>query len=243
MRDADHFSAELLIDYLQMALPESEELAVEEHLADCAECSALARETQRFSSVWETWTAAAHGNAYRAAAVNRALAAAKARVADASWQGRLTRWAEGWAGAAAASVRVIVGTPGRASRALAEGLEGLSQAAAAPPPAFAPAPGPVRGAYGRAAEPAQPTVAVTSMGGVAQARVAVSGDRREVVVRIDELPGERLPPLILLVPLGTDDEEPRVTVPERQPSIPYLIARFADVPTGDYIVAFEPMEE
>jgi hypothetical protein len=49
----------------------------------------------------------------------------------------------------------------------------------------------------------------------------------------------------VLVPLdgdGDEEAEPRVAVPARQPDVAYAIARFEQVATGSYLVAFEPVE-
>jgi hypothetical protein len=241
MRDEaerEHYRADTLLEYFEMMLSEDEQLAVEEHLDGCARCLAVAGETQRAAAMLDGWTAQAHGEAYLAVQLQSALAAAQARTVDASWQARLARWRERWAGAVEAAVRVVVEAPGQASRIVTEGLDTLARPGTSWQFALAPAPVPTRGLLGRGAVPPPPAVAVSSIEGAGQARVAVGGDRREVVVRVDGVSVGWPLPLVLLVPLTGG--EPRLALPEPQPNVDYAIARFDDVAPGQYVVAFEP---
>jgi hypothetical protein len=128
--------------------------------------------------------------------------------------------------------------PGQASQIVTSGLDTLLRPGTGWQFSLAPAPMPTRGLRGRGAVPPPPPTAIASLDGAAQARVAVGSERREVVIRVDRLPADRPVPLVLLVPLG--DGEPRVAAPEPQPNVDYAIARFDDVPPGQYVVAFEP---
>jgi len=148
----------------------------------------------------------------------------------------LSAWAALWSGQAEGVVRVIMETGGSASRVVTEGLDALSRPGATWQ--FAPMPVGVatRGPLGGASAP-NPTVAIAS--GATQARVAITEARREVVVRIDGQPAGGQPPLVLLVPMA-EDTEPRIALVQPQSGAPYLLARFSDVPAGDYLVALEP---
>jgi hypothetical protein len=238
----NHFSVETLVDYFDELLSASEELAIEEHLADCDPCTATAREVRGLSNLWESWTAETHAWAHQNAAVIEAVGQAVAREEDPAVRARLARWAEHWAGRAAATVRVVLDATGEAARVVTGGIEALARPGQALGLDFAPAamPEPVRGGPRRPGPPSRPTVAVAPISGTAQARVAISGQQR-VVVRVDGLPPEQPPPLVLLAP-AAGSGEPRVAVPSRQPGVQYLIARFDNVPPGNYLVVFEPIE-
>lgn len=236
--DLAHLSAETLLDYAEMTLPEDEQLAVEEHLDGCDRCIALMTATQHTALDLDGWTAQAHGEAYLAVQLQRALVAAQIRAADPAWQKRLATWVERWAGTAEAAVRVVLEAPGQASRIVTEGLDALTRPGTSWQFSLAPAPIPTRGLRGRGAIPPPPAVAVASLDGAAQARVAVGGERGEVVVRVDGLPADQQAPLVLLVPVGQG--EPRVAAPQQHPDAAYAIVRFEDVPPGQYVVAFEP---
>jgi hypothetical protein len=62
----------------------------------------------------------------------------------------------------------------------------------------------------------------------------------EVVVRVDALPAGRRAPLVLLMPL-TATTSPRVQELTRPRGARYWLARFEQVPPGEYAVAFEPL--
>jgi hypothetical protein len=233
----NHFSTEILADYLDLNLSEDEELQIEDHLALCRDCTSTVRQQRALTEVLAGWTARAHGQAHLAAAVERALT--QVEVQNPAWRTRLASWAERWAGAAEAAVRVVLAAPGSASRIVTEGLDALARPGAAFQFAPVPAAIPTRGPRGRGAGPPRAALAVASANGTSLARIAVGGEQREVVVRLDTLPAGAQPPLVLLAPIAGPGE-PRVALPERQPGLPYWIARFDDLPPGEYLVAFEP---
>jgi hypothetical protein len=235
--NALHIPGELLADYTARRLSEAEELDVEAHLAECDECSEVARAALLVGNVWDNWTAQAHGQAFLASRLSHAIRQAQHTTANAGWQVRLDTWAEEWTGRVEAAVRVVMAAPGSASRVVTEGLEALSRPGTGWQFAAVPVGMPTRGPRAQGKAPS-PTVALAS--GTSQARVAVGGARREIVVRLDALPGDRQPPLVLLVSV-TEDDEPRLAIPEQQPGAPYFVARFDDVPPGEYVVAFEPL--
>jgi hypothetical protein len=234
-----HLDLDTIADYVEMKLSTGEERPIEMHLAACDYCTDLARAAQQLSDLWDGWTARSHAEAaltaLLAGAVERAAAAATPAL-----QARLAQWAERWTGNVEAAVRVVVATAGQSSRVVTEGLDALTRPGSNWQFSLVPAPTPTRGARGRGAVPPQPATAVTSLGGTAQARVAVSGERREVVIRLDDLPPGQPTPMVLLVPIGKNGV-PQVAEPERPPGVPYHVARFEQVPAGEYLVAFEPL--
>jgi hypothetical protein len=235
-RHATHVPDEVLAYYAAGQLTEADEIAVDEHLADCQPCSAIVRSALLVGDAWDTWNAHAHGQVYLLSRLAQAVASARSVTTDAGWQTRLTIWAERFAGRAEAAVRVVVDAGSGASHVVTEGLEALSRVGSTWQFAAIPVATPTRGP--RSSAPGLPTVALAT--GVAQvARVAVGGARREVVVRLDAPQVGSVQPLVLLVPVS-GDAEPRIVALEPQPGVAYLVARFTDLPVGEYVVAFEP---
>lgn len=64
-RTVEHVTTETLVDYFGHRLPEHEEANVEKHIADCDECTALARRVRRVSHAMSKWTAKVHSSAKR----------------------------------------------------------------------------------------------------------------------------------------------------------------------------------
>jgi hypothetical protein len=67
----------VILAYAAGRASEEEQIVVDEHVCLCMVCSARVRALlslrEDFDSVWDTWTAARHGNAHRAAIVAEAL--------------------------------------------------------------------------------------------------------------------------------------------------------------------------
>ena len=61
----EHPPAAVLLEYFEHRLPEEKEKEVEEHLAECDQCTARARKTRGFVSIWHNWTARSHAEAHR----------------------------------------------------------------------------------------------------------------------------------------------------------------------------------
>ncbi len=238
--ESEHISPEQLADYFSGELSEDEEATLEEHLAECAECAERARNVYGLSLVVDQWTARAHGEAYRRDLLVTALAQAEESTTTSSWQERLQLWRERWSGQVEAALGIVLGAPGEACSLVTEGFKALARPKAIWE--FAAAEGSVAPqllpTLGPGAPPAPDTVEALAPGRP-QARVSVSGEAREVTVRIEELPPDRTAPLVLLIP--EEGGEPRVAEPEKDPRLPYLIARFEEVEPGRYLAAFEPM--
>ena len=60
---SEHIPAAELLEYFERRLPEKKQKEIEEHLADCTDCAALARKTRDFVEVWHGWTARSHAAA------------------------------------------------------------------------------------------------------------------------------------------------------------------------------------
>ncbi|MBE9566537.1 MAG: hypothetical protein IMF16_07290 [Proteobacteria bacterium] len=230
-----HVLAEELSSYFECALPPERETIIEEHLAKCDACTEQARRVRGLLEMVGRWSAAAHGVAYWRAQVARALQAAAEQPQYQTWHEKLHAWRATWGERVDAAVRVVVGTQGRASRVITEGLEELVRPSA--PWRFALAPVPIPTTAPPGEPPPAPVVAVSE--GQARARLSVSGDAREVVVRVERICPGTTPPLVMLI-AAAEGAAPRVVEPEKRPNASYFIARFEDVPPGEYLAVFEP---
>lgn len=236
-----HPSAERLADYFGHGLSEEEEIAVEEHLAECDACTDAARLTFAASGLLDHWTAPTHREAALRSVLAGALVAAGQQPSAAGWRVRLAAWVERWAGRAEAAVRVVIDAPGQAARAIAESVPEIARPDAAWQLAPAPAAVPTRGRAG-AQGAARPIIVCAGGDGAPRVQIAVSGQRGEVVVRLDDLPPGAEPPLVLLVPTGQWGA-PRLAAPEPGPAADgdTWIARFEGLGPGEYLVALEPL--
>ena len=77
MQKEEHLSFDTIEKLVEGKLKEDELSDVEEHITICAECSRKIHTLQDFSSLWNKWTAKAHGDAYRKADKKRLAAVHK----------------------------------------------------------------------------------------------------------------------------------------------------------------------
>jgi hypothetical protein len=231
-----HIRSEELADYFTVNVSEERAEAIEEHLAECAQCAEEARQWHQFASLWQSWTAQAHGKAYQQAYLVRALQRVQKRTLPLSFQERVQRWLEYVRTKTGAVIRVAVQTGENMSRAVSEGLETLLT----PPHPVQPVRvrGGLRTRGGQTRGGTTPRTMVPLSGENPLARVEVRGDSGIIEVHIAQrLQGQRLP-LVLLVPMQ-DEVEPRVQTLLQENASEYY-ACFEDVRPGAYLVAFEP---
>jgi anti-sigma factor RsiW len=237
---AGHLLPEEMLDYFDGKLPLDREGIVEEHLADCSECVRLAHQAQAAERVLDQWTAQRHGDALLRTAMARALAQAEREVAQPELRERLRRWRQSWRGVADGALQVFIEHAAQARNVVAKGVEALTRSGSEWH--FAPElqPIPVRGA---AVTELDSTVMTTPQRqSEGRVRVAVhAGGRGSIVVRLDDLQADRLPPLVVLIG-GLADASPSVRFAEVEQEVgsDYFIARFEDLPAGDYLVVLEP---
>jgi len=204
-----HLSPATIASYFADALSDDDQLAVEAHVSDCDACALDSQDLLATGTVVDRvvdgWTARKHG--YAAArdarlALVEALERVGAQATSASLRARLAAWADTIAAQAEAAVRVVLDAPGQAAYRIATQAADLARPSA--PFAFSPAPSalPIRGPApgGAPRSPAQPIVVRIGGAHGPTAQVAVSGGRREVVVRLDDVPRGSEPPLVLLAP-------------------------------------------
>jgi hypothetical protein len=209
-------------------LSEEQESVIEEHLAECSQCTDEARHLYTFTNLWNRWTARNHGQAYQHAMLLRALQQMYDSGRHPRWRERLVQWRDNLADKAGAAIRVAIEAGENVTRTVTEGLEALVA------PSLQPAPVRVRGAVRTRGGTTRTTLTPEQP----QARVEVQGERGVVVVQVENLPPGSPSPLVLLISTSAAGE-PEVQELHRQEDGVYM-ARFESVESGDYLVAFEP---
>jgi hypothetical protein len=239
--DSRHPPLEQLMSYFERQLSDAEEERIELHVSACDQCAEAGRQIYALQQVWDGWTAQTHGQLHLRVVLARALATAEEQTPDPARRERLKRWREVWAGTAEAALRTILRAPAEASRAVAAGLDALSRPGSswqfAPTPVF-------DGALGEGDDDS-PIFATSRLSPDApRALVELkAGEKSDIVVRIDNLPIGTTPPLVVLIAVKPDHQViVQVTEVKRQPGTHSFIGRFARVPPGEYIVAFEPLD-
>lgn len=245
-----HPSLDELTALKEANLPLVESKRIRSHVEDCPECQLMAREMGAFNKIWDEWSIESHVAAYQQARLSGALEELRSQVPGPVRE-RLGRWLERCAGKAAGAVRVILETSKEASRFVSEGLDPLTLPQGALQFAAVRTRGAVavrtrgtavrvRGDGTRLRGGVRTRGGSAPVGGAPMVQVEVSR-QREVTIEADDLLRERAS-LVVLVSLE-EGIPPRVAALERQGGVTGpLVARFTDLPLGDYVVAFEPTE-
>lgn len=246
-------SAEELAEYCQGLLLEDRNGDIEVHFARCDLCAQQARQfytaqTRRFAvftQIWDGWTAKTHGEAYQRDAAREqdlpktmAVALQIAAQAYPNWQERLRQWQKQWGGKAEAARRVIVRVSQATSRVMTESLESLVRPGGGWPPA--PVSVPVRPRHKPLPPPNLRVLGPSLSPDKPRERVTVSGEAGAVQVRVEGWPAaQQVRPLVVLVSIHGESEPQVVELVEEEAGV--LIARFASVELGEYVVALEPL--
>ena len=240
----EHLTAEFLQQYLAGELSDDQEFLVDDHLGRCDQCARMARTGFRFSRLWESWTAEAHGRAHDAfqsvqkERIVSAIAEAEAEVVDPEIRSQLRRWREKWHGLVGGAVRMIMNMPGETSRILTEGLDTLL--IPGKQVSFAYGVG-KPGVQGEQAGSASKTIVRSSqLVGGQTIEIQIDGKTQEFlsVLRGGTLIG--LKPVILLIP-NSPSARTIVLLPEEQLGTDALL-KVMNIPSGDYLVVFPELE-
>jgi hypothetical protein len=237
-----HIDPTELVDYFDKDLSDDEEDRIELHLARCEECAQRARQASVLSSRWERWSAATQREAYLRSVVWNALGSAASEVPlDDIWKERINRWLSASSGLVEGVVKVTVEAVRKASQVATDGMEDLLRPGARWRFTLQPDSVAVRGVQPRRRSPANTALAVCSDGSSVRVKVEDhDGGTCEVVINVDQFPHDRLTPIVILTSIGQGGmEKPRLLQMRRQGQ--GLIARFRDLPAGEYLVAFEPL--
>jgi hypothetical protein len=237
-----HIDPAELVDYFDKELSDDEEDRIELHLARCEECAQRARQASALCNRWERWSAGTQREAYLLSVVGNALGSAASEMPlDDTWKERIHRWLSASSGLVEGIVKVTVGAVKNASQVATDGMEDLLRPGARWRFGLQPDSVAVRGVQPRRRSPAKLALAVCSDGSSVRVKVEDHDDGTcEVVISVDQFPHDRLMPIVILTSLGQGGTEgPRLLQMRRQGQ--GLIARFPDVPAGEYLVAFEPL--
>jgi hypothetical protein len=239
-----HTTVEALISYFAGELPEDHEREIEEHLADCMACVALARRVNTLSHLWNQWTARSHGESYAIARISKALMIAGESTKSADLRERIGGWIDKLRLKAEAAVGIVMDSARQTVDFFHEGMEDLCR----PQPLlqFQPAPayavrkrGTVRTrgtarTRGTLAEAREPVSITTE--GTPRATVSLDAKAGTVTVTFDKL--KKPYPLILLLPKA-EDQKPILGLLERRNG--QICAELKDVPDGEYVLLVEPL--
>jgi len=240
MSDIDqHPDLEQLVRYAAGGLSESDQERVEIHIAGCPACTELGHRCFAAQTALDAWSVAAHADAQLKSTLALGLARAERETSNPSWRQRLERWQQKWAGAAEAVLRTGL----EVSRVAAAGVDELTRAGGTW--SFLPEPEPA-GTWGDADDDDTQIVLATSTlrADEPRAMVEIRGASAEIIVRIDNLPAGGVRPMVVLIAMHpTGDVAARVAVVEDSASSGFATARFRDVPTGEYLIAFEPLAD
>jgi len=237
-----HIDPAELVDYFDKDLSDDEEDRIELHLARCEECAQRARQASALCHRWERWSAGTQREAYMRSVVGNALESAESEVPlDDIWKERIRRWRSASSGLVEGVVKVTVEAVRSTSQVATDGMESLLRPGAGWRFTLQPDSVAVRGVQPRRKSPASLALAVCSDGYSVRVKVEDHDDGTcEVVISVDQFPHDRLTPIVILTSIGQGStEKPRFLQMRRQGQ--GLIARFRDLPAGEYLVAFEPL--
>lgn len=259
----EHIAPEELADYCAARVLEARAEAIEAHLAVCDACVEEARQSYAFAAIWEEWTGvtagdlvahpvrqstlASQGDVAEQGVLQGALEQVQRQVDNPAWRARLAHWQTHRQGKAEAAARLVLEAADRTAQLLTEGLEALTTSGQAWSFALGAAPVRVRGRLGAApvrvrgrGAQGQAPVPLTLQARL-QVREATAGTR-DLQLQVEALPSHQPPPLVLLIPIDT---ETLPLVAELMPTSDGMsfVARFREVPPGEYLIAVEPMSD
>jgi hypothetical protein len=228
-----HLTIEELTDYFSADAFADTQVPLEQHLAECDACTQLGRQVYASTLLVSRWSKV--GTPAAEQILLPALMTLIERTSSSAVRERLRKWADSWSGRAEGAIRMTIETTSKASQIFTEGLADLLRPGARWQFALASVQSPVRG------KSDSETISLALATGTAPARVAVSGQSGEVEIRIDSLPADLKPPLVILTS-SAKGFEPRVNELNRAPGVSYWMTRFDGLEPGEYVVALEPLD-
>jgi hypothetical protein len=228
----EHLTKENLRDYLTCRLKESLLIKVEEHLAECAECSSRVRAEKLLQFAWNTLTAKTHGQAYWQAQLESALNEVAASPEYNNYKERLKDWISVWQNKAEAVLGLALEAASEKAQVITQGWESLTRPESKWGFAFGQTP--VRGVE-------KGPITVESSG-EPNVKVTVDSEKSSVTVLVRKIEAGRKPPLVLLIP-ESKDKKPLLAEPKQPQGSKQFVAQFCNVPSGKYLLVFEPKSE
>lgn len=227
----EHLSKEALRKYLSFRLEEEMLMEIEEHLAECAECSSKVRKAKLLQFAWENLTAKAHGQAYWQGQLESALDKVATSVDYANYRERIKEWIESCQNKAEAALGLVLETAAEQAQVITQGLEALVRPDSKLGFAFAKTP--IRGTK-------EGSIIVEAVG-PPFVNVSVDTKKRTVTVLLRKIEVGRKPPLVILVP-DSKNKKPLLVEPKQPAGSKQFIAQFSNIPSGRYLLVFEPMK-
>ena len=227
-----HLTKGTFKSYLNLHLAKEMLMEVEEHLAECADCSSKVRKGKLLQFAWNTLTAEAHGQAYWQARLEGSLNEAVSSPDYVSYRERIREWVSCWQNKAEAVLGLVFEAASEKTQILTQGWESLIRPDSKLGFAFSSMP--IRGIE------KGPITVETS--GKFNAKVTADSQKGIVTVLFRKLGVGDKPPLVMLIP-ESKGKKPLLAEPEQSPGSKQFIAQFSAVPSGKYLLVFEPIKE
>jgi len=227
-----HLTKETLKSYLNLCLAKEMLMEVEEHLAECIDCSSRVRAQRLFQFAWNTLTAEAHGQAYWQARLEGSLNEAVSSPDYASYRERIKEWASSWQNKAEAVLGLVFEAASEKTQILTQGWESLVRPDSKLGFAFSSMP--IRGIE------KGPITVETS--GKFNAKVTADSKKGTVTVLFLKLEPGNKTPLVMLIS-EVKGSRPVLAELKQPPGSKQFIAQFSNVPSGKYLLVFEPIKE
>lgn len=226
-----HLNKETLKNYLSAHLKEEMLMEIEEHLAECAECSLKVRKAKLLQFAWENLTARAHGQAYWQEQLENALDKVATSVDYVNYRERIKVWIADWQNKAEAALGLVLETAAEQAQIITQGLESLVRPESKLGFAFAQSP--IRGTE-------EGSIIVEAIG-PPFVNVTVDTKQSRVTVLLRKIEAGSKPPLVILVP-DSKNKKPSLAEPKQPQGSKQFIAQFSKVPSGKYLLVFEPIK-
>lgn len=227
----EHLNKETLKNYLSFRLKEEMLLEIEEHLAECKNCSFKVRQEKLLQFAWNTLTAKAHGQAYWQAQLESVLGKVAVSPEYNNYRERVKDWISSWQNKAEAVLGLVLEATYEKSQVITSGWESLIRPDSKL--GFALSQMPIRGV-----EKGPITVETSAKPNV---KVTVDSGKSVVTVLLRKIEPGKTPPLVILVP-DSKDKKPLLIEPKQPVGSKQFIAQFSNVPSGKYLLVFEPMK-
>lgn len=227
----EHLTKETLKNYLALHLEEERVVEIEEHLAGCGDCSSRVRAEKVLQFAWDTLTARVHGQAYWQARLENCLEEAASSPDYIGYRERIREWVSCWQNKAEAVLGLVLESASQKTQIITQGWESLIRPESKLDFAF-PA-RPIRGIEKRA-------ITVETQG-KPDVKVTADSEKDMVTVLLRKVEFGKKPPLVMLVP-ESKDKKPLVAEPQEPPGSKQFVAQFSHVPSGKYLLVFEPIK-
>ena len=235
----NHLTQEQSLNYISGQMDEETSFEVDQHLAACNRCvdrvRALRMLRSDFDTIWDSWTAKSHAEAYINARVKEALSQTAEVTDSPEMQLRVLDLLKGLPQKTESALGIVMDTAKKTAHVFQEGLEGLFR----PEAFFRFSPVPVTATGIRVLGEREKAAITVKTSGPPWKQVTIDPSIRKVTVRADMVPKPW--PLVLLVPKRTG----MASIKEfRQPEgEEFLLAEFEELSDDEYVLLLEAPEK